>query len=599
MAKLNVQGIPSGRGPLGTSPAATGKTHEGGTGFERNPQSELFLRATTMFAGQDSFYEKARSHDERSIELALKIAKSDWEWITGFLPWLRASGNIRTMPIMLTAHVVHDALSRGFRPVGMQMTLRKLVASVIGRPDELKEMAQYWTRTFGTMPKPVKRGIADAASRHLNQRNVLRWDKPGPMMFADICELTHPKKRLLPAGTDSEPGLMVEDSVQGHLYQHLITSRHNREGYVPNVRLPEIRARWDLSRMEPAARHQLAERALDGDAEAREEIRRAAAGQWEWILPWLGEYKDEKRALSKRQQWELIVPELGYMALIRNLRNLDESGIRDSLANQLAQRIADPAEVAKSRQLPFRFLSAYLNAPSLRWGNALEQAINHCIPNVPELDGRTLILIDTSGSMLENLGGGPQARGKRATVSRSPSMMTAAAVFGLALALKNEGKVDVWGFADGQFIVDSATLKGTSLLKAVESFTAQAGVVGYGTQIEAAVRAAYKGQDRVVIFTDMQTFPAGNAQGYYSGYLGWGTGDITNAIPGNIHAYGFNLAGYAHSAMASGSMYRHELGGLTDHTFRLIPLLEAGVSGRWPWQAMPGSLTVPDNDDDE
>ena len=55
-------------------------THEGGTGFARTPKGELYLRATTMFAGQDSFYEKAGNSDDRAKELAKNLAVTDWEW---------------------------------------------------------------------------------------------------------------------------------------------------------------------------------------------------------------------------------------------------------------------------------------------------------------------------------------------------------------------------------------------------------------------------------------------------------------------------------------------------------------------------------------
>jgi hypothetical protein len=85
----------------------------------------------------------------------------------------------------------------------------------------------------------------------------------------------------------------------------------------------------------------------------------AAAGQWEWLLSWLGEAPAEG-GLPKAEQWRLILPQLGFMA----------------------------AQVKRSRQLPFRFLSAYLNALSLRWGHALETALDAAIGNIPELPGR-------------------------------------------------------------------------------------------------------------------------------------------------------------------------------------------------------------------
>ena len=40
-------------------------THEGGTGFLRDPESELFLLAATNMMGEDTFYERADERDAR------------------------------------------------------------------------------------------------------------------------------------------------------------------------------------------------------------------------------------------------------------------------------------------------------------------------------------------------------------------------------------------------------------------------------------------------------------------------------------------------------------------------------------------------------
>ena len=276
------------------------------------------------------------------------------------------------------------------------------------------------------------------------------------------------------------------------------------------------------------------------------------------------ESDDPEGALTKADQWRLILPQLGYMALIRNLRNLDEAGITDKEAATLADRIADPEQVRRSRQFPFRFLSAYLNAPSLRWGHALEQALDAATANIPELPGRTLILIDTSASM-----------GQALSRKSAMSMVQAAALFGLATGIRNRDRADLYGFADGQFRVRRSAYR-LSLLKSVEAFTRRIGQVGHGTRIAEAVRATYRGHDRVMIFTDMQTFPDRH---------GWGrhVGDVSASVPARVPVYGFNLVGYRHSAMPAGFGNRHELGGLTDATFSLIPNIEAGLAARWPW----------------
>jgi hypothetical protein len=572
MSKLNTG---TATGPMQIASQPTGLTHQGGAGYRRDDKTELYLRATTMFAGEKAFYESGADHDQRSINLTRILAQGDWQWMSNFLPWLRKDANIRTMAIMLAAEAVDARLEFNLHPGRGELTSRQLINEVLQRPDEPGEMLQYWLVNHGKeIPKPIKRGIADAATRMYDQRAVLRWDGKGdaPVRFADVLELCHPRLRKLEIGTAETPQ-QIPDPNQSELFRHLITVRKQRDGYQPSFFLRQIRDRYDLSRMPARGRHALAGHALEGDRDAIKLIESASAGQWEWLISWLGETCTG--ALTKRQQWELIIPEMGYMALLRNLRNFDEAGLQDSLANKIANKIASPAEVKISRQLPFRFFSAYKAAPSLRWGHSLEKALQECVPNIPVLDGKTLVLIDMSGSMQAPMS---SARDFRLN-PKAPNRMEAAALFGIALALKNPDNTDVWGFADGQFKIDNIS-QGASILKTVKLITDQCGRVGHGTQIERAVRDTYKDHDRVCIFTDMQTMPSENAAIPYYGHIG----DVSSAVPKNVHVYGFNLAGYENSGMAT-SPYRHEMGGLTDHTFALIPLLESGARGDWPWAA--------------
>ena len=208
--------------------------------------------------------------------------------------------------------------------------------------------------------------------------------------------------------------------------------------------------------------------------------RLAGAGMtWEALAGWLQGPMD-------KAAWEAVIPSMGTMALVRNLRNFDEAGVSDEVAARVAARISDPAEVARSRQFPFRYLAAYQHAPSLRWAYPLEQALGHSLANVPALPGRTLILVDRSGSMF-------WARlSDRSKLNRAD----AAAIFGTALALRAE-KADLVEFGS-----TSAPVKfrgGESVLKILSRF----GGLG-GTDTTEAVRRHYRKHDRVLIVTDEQ-----------------------------------------------------------------------------------------------
>jgi TROVE domain len=547
--------VAPGRGTLATEERPSGKTHEGGAGYARDAKSELFIRATSSFVGEDSFYEGKAVRDDRLRELtaSLAVTGDGFAWLQEFVPWLRDGGNMRTAPVIIAAEAVRARLSH--KVLTLHEGNRQLIGSALLRADEPGEMLAYWTSRYGrAIPKPVKRGIADACARLYSERSFLRYDSEARgFRFGDVLDLVHAS----PAPDKA--------AWQGDLFRWAITARHGRAEAVPET-LKTAGARAALGHFSPAARHEIAAEALAGDREKRDLLNRATGGQWEWLHSWLGE-KPAEGAVSKADQWRLVLPDLGYMALIRNLKGLDQAGISDEEAAALAARIADPEEVAKSRQFPFRFLSAYLAAPSLRWGHALEKALDASTRNIPEMPGRTLVLIDTSASMDSGMSG-----------KSAMSMARAATLFGLSVAARNPGLADVHGFADGQFR-HAGHEYGMSVLKNVEAFTHRIGEVGHGTQIAAAVRATYAGHDRVIIFTDMQTFPD-RPYGYSGGY---GTGDVSASIPAHIPVYGYNLAGYSHSAMPAGHGNRHELAGLGDSSFAQIVSIERGMAGAWPW----------------
>ena len=58
--------------------------------------------------------------------------------------------------------------------------------------------------------------------------------------------------------------------------------------------------------------------------------------------------------------------------------------------------------------------------------------------------------------------------------------------------------------------------------------------------------------------------------------------EVSASMPAHVPLYTWNLAGYRHGH-APGAPNRHTFGGLTDAAFRMIPLIESGRNGSWPW----------------
>lgn len=543
-----------------TSPVVTGAvpdavTFEGGPGFSRGLKGELFLLASNAFgAGEDTFYESGRSRDARFSELVRRAAVDFPEWTAGFLGWLRGPGNMRTTPVMGAADAAHAMLAAGIPGS------RAVVASVLQRADEPGELIAYWRATYGPLlPKPVKAGINDALRGGLwTQYAVHKYDTVGraALRFGDILSLTRPVPQtaeqealwrfaLLRAGTSRG-----RDYTFGAPYER---ARRFSERTDPMSLLPMVAFRAELAeRIETLGVEGLCDPVwLRGSGYTHEDILSMAGN-----LPGA----DTLRA----RLWEALIPTMGYMALLRNLRAFDEAGVGDDAAKTVAERLADPDRVARSRQFPFRFLSAHQETTSLRWGPALESALNASLGNIPVLPGRTLVLADTSGSMKTSIS--PKSK---------MSAQRIAAVFAVAIALRNPGAVDLYGFADGNPF-EHPVPRGASLLRTVDAFNARNGEDGHGTDIAGSVRATYRGHDRVIVLSDMQT----SSHGLHPG---------GGLVPDPVWVYGFNVAGYKYGAMPSGHGRWHEFGGLTDATFPLIPMLEGAGRAEWPWETAPSA----------
>ncbi|MFC8229185.1 TROVE domain-containing protein [Streptomyces sp. NPDC057287] len=514
--------------PHVTSPVrSTGRTapnHQGAVGHLRDSRSELFLLAVANFVSQETFHEDTEERDTRFATLVRTLAVEDPEWTAGLLSWLRREGRMRTASVVGAAEYVRARLEAGAVDGPSN---RQVVDSVLLRPDEPGELLGYWTSRYGrAVPKPIKRGIADAVRRLYSGRALLKYDTASKgYRFGDVLNLVH---------AAPDPG----KPWQGDLFQYALDRRHHPEDAVPPGSNRTLTAHRALMAV-PVTERRAVVTGPDGAD------RLAAAGMtWEALAGWLQGPMDAAA-------WEAVIPSMGAMALVRNLRNFDEAGVSDEVAAGVAARISDPDAVAASRQFPFRYLAAYQHAPSLRWAYPLEQALGHSLANVPALPGRTLILVDRSGSMWSPLS-------DRSLLNRAD----AAAVFGAALALR-AADADLVEFGTGSAAVPYR--RSESVLRILDRF----GSLG-GTQTVQAVRKHFRAHDRVLIVTDEQAS--------FTHY-----GDATEGIPPTVPVYTWNLAGYRVGHAPSGSENRHTFGGLSDAAFRMVPLVEAGRSADWPW----------------
>lgn len=495
-------------------------TFEGGAGWLREAQAELFLAAVTDL-NEDLFYESAGDRAERIERLVAGVAVSDPTWVLGLVGWLRRTAGLRSSAVnvaVAAAHARFVAEAAGHT--------RKIVDAAIARADEPAELLACWIARYGrSIPIAVKRGVGDGAVRTWNEASVLKWrgkGSRGDVGMRDVLNLVHPSPK---------------DARQGALFEAILTEAYGREAVLDDLLI--MRARRDFLAL--GRGEQLSTLLEDGST-----IRRDAALTHEVIAGALGTIPGEV--------WEELVDSMGYTALMMNLRRIVESGVSAEVVREVSDRLADPDEVRRSGVMPVRLLSAYRNAP-LEFAPTLQKAMEVSTENVPSLMGRTLVLVDCSGSMSYPLS-------ERGTLTR----MDAASVFGAALALRGE---DVTLVRFGSDSEEVAHRRGDGVLRLADRMPSDMG----GTNTRGAVDRHYAGHDRVIVLTDEQ---AG-----FSGY--YGRGDVFASVPEKVHAFTWNLAGYRVGHAPSGS-HRHAFGGLSDASFDLVERVEHGFAGAWPWE---------------
>lgn len=534
MAKINVPGArtakPSALGVMQTNQIPDNKTYEGADAHSRDAKSDLFILITNLFLGEDTFYEKGEERTARLVQLVQYVASegADHEWLYQCLKWARTKGNIRTASVVAGVEAARAlAVPDQLVVPGEKGWGRKILDAVLVRPDEPQEALAYWLSRYGRkIPAPVRRAIADAAVRMYTEQNVIKYGTGGRMVsMADVIELCHPEPK---------------SPEQSDLFKYLLDRRRGP------VEIPESleKIRGNKEILKALQSEEMREQALT--------LLSENATTWEQL---------SSTGKMDAKAWESAIPGMKYMALLRNLRNFQEAGVSPEMLVRVGSLIGDPAAVAKSKQLPYRFYAAYLEATNPIWAVPLESAIQAACQNIPDLGGRTLVLVDRSGSM----------RGLKISQHSKMGAQEVGGLFGILLAGKGED-VDLYAF--GNNVVPFRIKKGGGVLRELDRFMRETAGTGGGTQTAACLRATYQGHDRVIILTDEQTF--GPDRGYWQGNVG-------DQIPQNIPIYSFNVNGYA-PAMLATSTTRHQLGGLTDATFGMIQRAEMGLSGKWPWE---------------
>ena len=189
---------------------------------------------------------------------------------------------------------------------------------------------------------------------------------------------------------------------------------------------------------------------------------------------------------DKKETFERLIREgkLGYLALLRNLRNMIQAGCDSRLVRAAILNRANGAD----KVLPFRFIAAVRNAPL--YANELNTSLIQTIANSPELTGNTVVLVDNSGSMYQKLSLKSDLQRIDAAAALASIINGNRRVFAFAYHLT---EVPPYAGLPGVDAIMGTESGGTHLFQCIE-------------QINQTVK-----YDRLIVITDEQAFGYNNA----------------------------------------------------------------------------------------
>ena len=484
----------------------TKKNYEGAKTYAMAPELELYTAVVTASL-TDTFYEK---QDERTDRIAQLIGKVSPEFVARLAVYTRTVMHLRSIPLLLLVELakVHN---------GDNLVARAVEKTVL-RADEIMEllMCYQWRnpssdprKKLGKLSRQIQNGLQRAFNR-FDEYQFAKYDRDNlEVKLRDALFLVHPK---------------AKDEQQQALFDKIV----HRELEIPYT--------------------------------------------WETELSALGQQQfdtEELKQAAFREKWEELINsgKLGYMALMRNLRNMLQIGVSPAEMQVVAGRLADAEQVARSRQLPFRYLAAYRELEKVSSANvaelmnALEVAVKHSAANIDGLDENTRVLLacDVSGSMSTPIS-------PRSTVRNYDIGIM------LAMLLRNRCKQVVSGIFGNEWKV--VNMPSDNILMASRHMERLCNSMGYSTNGYKVIDWLIENNmvmDKVMMFTDMQMW---DSTGRYKNFENsW---KKYKKMAPQAKLYLFDLVGYGQLPMQLAKPDVYLIAGWSDRVFDVLSAIDKG-----------------------
>ena len=482
------------------------KNYQGGEAYRLTPELELYTAVVTSSLS-NKFYEEK---EEQMLRISNLVSQVSPEFVAKLAVYTRTQMNLRSIPLLLIVLLskIHN---------GDDLVARTIEKTVL-RADEIAELLMCYQllnpsegeKKLAKLSRQIQNGLKSAFNR-FDEYQFAKYDRSNAQVqLRDALFLVHPK---------------AKDDKQQELFDKIAQKK---------LEIPYT---------------------------------------WETELSALGQQKfesQEEKTMALRAKWEELIfsGKVGYMALLRNLRNMLNAQVSGSAMNHVADLLADEHQVKNSKQLPFRFLSAYREIKGIESVNtqyvmsALETAIKHSTTNIEGFDEQTSVLLacDVSGSM-------------NCSISSKSTLQYYDIGILLAMLFKTRCKSVISGIFGNKWEV--VNMPSDNILMATDQLKNLANKVGFSTNGYKVIDYLIDNKkeiDKVMFFTDMQLW---DSDGHNTS-LRQSWERYKQRFP-KSKLYLFDLCGYGVSPLKIAQPDVYIVSGWSDRVFDVLSAIEKGT----------------------
>jgi len=476
--------------------------YEGAKAFTMTPAEELYSAVVTTGLSRTS-YEKG---SDRLVRIQSLIKKNDPEFVAKLAVYARKDMYLRSIPLVLTAELAKQTSGTDL--------ISRTIDGVIQRADEITELLAYYQTTnertemkkLNRLSKQIQKGLAKSFNK-FDEYQFAKYNRKAEVTLRDALFLVHPK---------------AKDGNQQAVFNKIVGD---------TLETPYT---------------------------------------WEVELSVLGQTKfadEAKKKLAFKNKWEELIlsNKLGYMATLRNLRNILDSEVSSDVMAKICSYLSNEKAVINSKQLPFRFLAAYRELKAMKSPylssvlEALENAVMVSAKNIKGFgfDTSVVIAADVSGSMQQPVS--PKSKVLRYDIGLLMSMI-----------LQSQCKNVITGIFGDHWLRISMPKSG--ILRNVNAFYKREGEVGYSTNGYLVIQDLIGKRekiDKIMLFTDTQLWNSKNAK--YSYEDSW---NRYKKIAPEAKLYIFDLAGYGNQPLDVRKNDVYLIAGWSDKVFDVLNAVE-------------------------